>query len=144
MRQARLETNIQELERPSSRLQEHARQETLRELEFVKNVRKEGVNEDEFTVEGMGQHDFRTNSPDNKVVKFSEVITTKTQSDNLKINTNDSHWESKSNKFNQISNINKQKERARYLIFLLLRSSSVKFFAILVCLISYKILMNFY
>ena len=74
MRQARLETNIQELERPSSRLQEHARQETLRELEFVKNVRKEGVNEDEFTVEGMGQHDFRTNSPDNKVVKFSEVI----------------------------------------------------------------------
>ena len=128
MRQARLETNIQELERPSSRLQEHARQETLRELEFVKNVRKEGVNEDEFTVEGMGQNDFRTNSPDSKVVKFSEVITTKTQSDNLKINTNDSHWESKSNKFNQISNINKQQERARYLISLLLRSSSVIFF----------------
>jgi len=113
MKQARLETNIQELDRPSSRLQEKTRQETLKELEFVKTVRKEGVNEDEFTVEGMGQHDFSTDLSEAKVVKFSEVITSKNLSDNFNLNAKDSHLETKSNKFHQISDINKQQERAR-------------------------------
>lgn len=54
VKQARLEADTLEVERPASRLEDRARIETLRELEAVKTIRREGVSEEEFSVEGMG------------------------------------------------------------------------------------------
>ena len=38
------------------RLQDHARYQTLKELEAVKSIRKEGGNEEDWTVEGFEDH----------------------------------------------------------------------------------------
>ena len=54
------------------RLQDQARVNTLRELEAVKNIRKEGGNEEDWTVEGFGNK--TTPATDQKPsVRFTDV-----------------------------------------------------------------------
>ena len=57
------------------RLQDQARVQTLRELEAVKNMRKDGGNEEDWTVEGFGNK--TTPAPDQKPsVRFTDVTST--------------------------------------------------------------------
>ena len=101
------------------RLQDHARYQTLKELEAVKSIRKEGGNEEEWTVEGFGnctkspsaaelKPSVRFNDDENSSLsegRISEKISTGTRSGE--------EYRSNRSSSKQSSRLQSEKERAR-------------------------------
>ena len=103
------------------RLQDHARYQTLKELEAVKSIRKEGGNEEDWTVEGFGNC---TKSPAAEVkpsVRFTDENSPPSGgrlSDRIKSSTDTSSGETEEYRDNrsnteQSSRLQSEKERAR-------------------------------
>ena len=139
VKKARLkaEAGLEE-DRPASRLEDRARLETLRELEVVKNIRREGVSEEEFTCEGLGTgpsgprhgpgvfEPLRVKSPEQTSEADKHPITSKivqniqTQEEPKPKHQNVFQPSSSANKkeeneskFKQMTNIKDERERAR-------------------------------
>ena len=137
VKRARLEAEAAlEEDRPSSRLEDRARIETLRELEAVKNIRREGVSEEEFSVEGLGTgpcgprhgpgvfEPLRVKSPEVTSEQDRHPITSKIVQ-NIQKPEEPKHQnvfqpsirankqEECESKFRQMTNIKDQRERAR-------------------------------
>ena len=138
VKKARLEAEAAlEEDRPSSRLEDRARIETLRELEAVKTIRREGVSEEEFSVEGQGTgptgprhgpgvwEPLRVRSPELTTEADRHPITIKIvqniqrpeepkgKQNNVFQPSSANKQEENESKFKQMTNIKDQRERAR-------------------------------
>ena len=117
MKQARLQqADILEVDRPSSRIEGKARYETLKELEVVKTIRREGVNEDDFCVEGMGTGPCHQNERKVQIQSTAQEVPAPSPNHNGRVLTSDDNMSSVEEnkvKFSQVDKITEQRERAR-------------------------------
>ena len=117
VKQARLQqADILEVDRPSSRIEGKARYETLKELEAVKTIRREGVNEDDFCVEGMGTGPCHQNERKVQTQSTAQEVPAPSPNHNGRVLRSDDNMSSvEENKvtFSQVDKITEQRERAR-------------------------------